>query len=726
MRSTVRYPDAPRLDAADEFHGEVVADPYRWLENPADPRTRAWTAAQEELFACERARWADLPAWHATLAELSRVPLSSPPRPRGDRMFVNRREPGADHPVLVVRTGETERVLVSPLALDPGGGTVLEAWHPSLEGGLLAYQLSSGGTEDSLLRVLDVATGAVVDGPVDRVRRTPVAWLPGGGAFYYVRRLPPELNPGEERYHRRVYLHRVGTGPGEDALVFGEGQDKTRFYTVAVTPDGRWLSVSATTGTGPATDLWLADLSDGALDRPRFRPVQQGTGARSALRMAPGTAPGDPLWLRTDHDAPRGRVVVATPADPSPARWRTLIPERPDAVLEDFVPLTGDGLPRPLALVSWTRHAVSEITVHDLADGRELATVPLPGSGTVGAISTRPGGGHEAWFGYSDHTTSPVNLRYDARAGAVEPWPRPAGPRWSARVRTSHVTFPSKDGTPVRMFVLSSRGVPDRPRPAIVTGYGGFGVSMSPGYMPQALAWIEAGGVYAVACVRGGGEEGETWHHAGTGPRKQNVFDDLDAATDHLIERGWTAPGMIGVTGESNGGLLAGAALTQHPEKYGAVVCVAPLLDMLGYERHGMGPSWRPEYGSVADPEDFAVLRAYSPYHRVREGVRYPPVLFAAAEGDTRVDPSHSRKMCALLQHASTGPGPVLLRVERDVGHGARAASRTTALLADAFAFLARHLGLATPAVAAPAAATAAGSTARAATVPASAGTTPA
>jgi prolyl oligopeptidase len=203
--------------------------------------------------------------------------------------------------------------------------------------------------------------------------------------------------------------------------------------------------------------------------------------------------------------------------------------------------------------------------------------------------------------------------------------------------------------------------------------------------------------VFAVACVRGGGEEGEQWHRAGTGPRKQNVFDDFDAAAGFLVEQGWTAPGMLAAVGESNGGLLAGAALTQHPDKYGAVVCIAPLMDMLGYERLGMGPSWRPEYGSVTDPEGFAVLRAYSPYHRVRKGVRYPPVLLAAAGGDTRVDPAHSRKMCALLQHASTGPGPVLLRLERDVGHGVRAVSRTNALMADVFAFLARHLGLSAP-----------------------------
>ncbi|MEV7801976.1 prolyl oligopeptidase family serine peptidase [Microbispora sp. NPDC088329] len=699
--TAARYPDAPRSDAAEEFHGTRVADPYRVLEDPGDERTLAWIAAQEALFRRERDGWRHLPAWHAELVRLSGVPLSSPPRPRGRRVFFLRREPGEEQPTLWVSEAGAVRALVSPAAIDPGGRTVLEAWHPSVEGDLVAYQLSTGGTEESLLRVLDVATGAVVDGPTDRMRRSPVAWLPGGRAFYYVRRLPPELNPGEERYHRRVYLHRVGSDSAEDVVVFGDGREKTSFYTVAATPDGRWLTVTATVGTDPATEVWLADLSGGPLERPALRPVQVGTPARGALRIAPATGPDDPLWLHTGHEASRGRVVVTTAADPGPATWRTLVAGRPDAVLADFVPLTGPELPRPLALVRWTRHAVSEITVHDLADGRELGSVPLPGNGEAGPFSVRAEAGHEAWFTYCDHATPPVVLRYDARTGATgAEWPDPSVPR--PAVTTSHVTFTSHDGTPVRMFVLSPatspHGEPGRPRPAILTGYGGFGVPMSPGYMPHALAWVRSGGVFAVACLRGGGEEGEEWHQAGTGVRKQRVFDDFDAAADHLFARGWTSPGLLGVMGESNGGLLAGAALTQHPEKYAAVVCVAPLLDMLAYERLGMGPSWRAEYGSVRDPDEFRALLAYSPYHAVRPGVRYPPVLFAVADADTRVDPCHSRKMCAMLQHASAGPGPVLYRLERDVGHGARAASRKAALLADVIAFFSAHLGLEPPA----------------------------
>jgi prolyl oligopeptidase len=247
------------------------------------------------------------------------------------------------------------------------------------------------------------------------------------------------------------------------------------------------------------------------------------------------------------------------------------------------------------------------------------------------------------------------------------------------------------------MFIVAPSGVPDRPRPTILTGYGGFGASMVSAYLPEALAWAKAGGVYAAACLRGGREEGEQWHQDGRGPHKQNVFDDFDAAADHLVRTGWTTPGRLGILGRSNGGLLVGATVTQHPEKYGAVVCLAPLLDMVRYERSGMGPSWVPEYGSAEDPEQLSTLLAYSPYHRVEPGIAYPPVLLGVADGDTRVDPLHARKMCAALQFASSGPGPVVLRAEHGVGHGMRSLSSSVALQADCLAFLATHLGLAAP-----------------------------
>jgi prolyl oligopeptidase len=309
----------------------------------------------------------------------------------------------------------------------------------------------------------------------------------------------------------------------------------------------------------------------------------------------------------------------------------------------------------------------------------------------------RPEGGHEAWFAYTDYVTPLQVLHYDALTGQVRPWAGPGQARAHAGVSVCQQAFQSRDGTTVRMFVVSPAGRPDRPRPAVLTGYGGFGASVTPRFSPQALAWVRAGGVWAVACVRGGREEGEEWHRAGRGALKQNTFDDFDAAADYLTAAGWTSREQLGALGGSAGGLLVGAALTQHPEKYAAVVCMSPLLDMARYERSGLGPSWVPEYGSADDPDQLRTLLAYSPYHHVTPGTAYPAALFTAFDADTRVDPLHARKMCAALQHASAGDGPVLLRFERGAGHGFRAVSRLVGLQADALAFLACQLGLPAP-----------------------------
>lgn len=696
-----------------------VPDPYRWLEDPEAASTLRWSAEQETLYEAERAAWPGLDRWEAEVAELNAVDRARSPKVRGGRVFWLRQDAGQEHPVLVVAEAGTgagtgaeagadsaERVLLDPSALDPSGRTVLDAWEPSLEGDLLACQVSRDGTEDSLLQVIDVATGKVVDGPVDRVRKSSIGWLPGGETFYYVRHLDPRLNPGEERYHRRVYLHRVGTAPDADALVFGEGREKTQFYSLSVTADGRWLGITATLGTGRGTDLYLADLFAGPLDRPLLRPVQEGMKAATRLHAVPGTGPWDRVWLRTDRDAARGRVVACRPADLrlGPDAWHEVIPERPDAVLTHLVVLSGPQLEHPLGLAAWTRNTVAEVTVHDLVEGRQVAKVPLPGTGAVGDFSAGPPGSHEAWFAYTDFVTPPRVLRFDARTYRVSRWERDAPDAAAVGgAVTRQVAFPSEDGTTVRMFVISPTGRPDVPRPALLTGYGGFGRTMSPRYRAQVLAWVRAGGVFAWAGLRGGGEEGEAWHRAGSGEHKQNTFDDFAAAADLLITAGWTEPGRLAAMGGSNGGLLVGAALTQQPEKYAAVVCMSPLLDMARYELSGLGPSWTPEYGSARDPAQLPTLLAYSPYHRVTPGTAYPAVLLTAADGDTRTDPLHARKMCAALQHASSGAGPVLLRLEHGVGHGDRAASRAASLQAECLAFLADQVGLPAPERPAPA-----------------------
>jgi prolyl oligopeptidase len=693
---TPQYPPAPRLDLTEDLFGHRVADPYRWLEDAGSAETSQWLAAEEELWAAYRAELPDRDRFAGRVHELMQVGAVGVPAWRGTARFYIRRDPGQEHGVLYVADDAGERALIDPVVIDPSGRTTLDGWQPDKEGRLLAYQLSSGGDEESLLLVMDVASGELVDGPIDRCRYSGVAWLPGGKAFYYVRRLPPEAVPdGESQYHRRLYLHVVGTAPETDALVFGEGMDKTTYYGASVSRDGRWLMLWASIGTAPREDVWLADLSASDPAAPAFTPVTVGLDAQTSLRAGRDGR----LYVFTDLDAPRGRICVADPAAPGPEGWRDLIPEDPSAVLRGFAILDNDDeLTRPVLVVSRTRHAVSEVTVHDLATGSRLATLGLPGIGSVGGIAERPEGGHEAWFGYTDYTTPPVVLRYDTTTGAVDTWATsPGSVSDPPAVRASQVTFQSADGTDVRMVLLEPGGegtVRSGEKSTVLYGYGGFDISMTPGYSPSILAWVEAGGVYAIAALRGGSEEGEEWHRAGMLDRKQNVFDDFHAAASWLVASGVTSAERLAAWGGSNGGLLVGAALTQWPSLFSAVVCSAPLLDMVRYERFGLGETWNTEYGSASSATELPWLLGYSPYHRVADGVAYPAVLFTVFTNDTRVHPLHAYKMCAALQHATSSSRPVLLRAEGQVGHGQRSVSLAAALAGDCLAFAAKETGL--------------------------------
>src|SRR5450631_3639146 len=458
-----RYPAARRPARTEDLLGHRVSDPYRWLEDPGSDQTRAWLGAEDELFRSHAAALPGVTALAERILELTGTGHIGVPVWRGARRFFTRRLPGEEHAVLcTVDPGAGDpadpgagRTLIDPVTIDPGGRTTLDGWQPDKEGRWLAYQLSEGGSEESLLRVIDVETSELVDGPIDRCRYSPIAWLPGGKAFYYTRRLPPDEVPaGEEQHHRRVYLHRVGSPADDDVLIFGAGRDKTTYYSAAVSRDGRWLTISAARGTEPRNDLWIADLTASDLATPALQPVQVGADARTGVRVGR-------LYVFTDAGAPRGRIAVADPARPGPEEWRDLVPSDPEAVLEGYAIL--DGGPRPVLLVVWTRHAISEITVHELATGERIGTVPLPGPGSVGGISERPEGGDEAWFAYTDNTTPVTVLRYDAGTDQTQVWARPPGAVDTPAVTARQIAYRSDDGTEVRMLVVSGDGAPGGP-----------------------------------------------------------------------------------------------------------------------------------------------------------------------------------------------------------------------------------------------------------------------
>ena len=686
------YPDALRLPLVETLHGHDVSDPYRWLEDAADPRTEAWSQAQDTLFTEARETWSGKEHVRRRVADLVGAGIVTAPVWRGDRQFVMRRTAEQEHAVLIVIEADgSESTLIDPIELDATGATTLDTWQPSKEGHLLAYQLSEGGTEESVLRVMDVATGEIIDGPIDRARYSPVAWLPGGKAYYYVRRLAAtEVPDGEAQFHRRVWLHNVGTDPETDTRVFGDGLDATNYYGVTVSRDGRWLSITAAAGTEPRNDLWVADISASPPESPDLITVQEDVDAQTSLHFGRDGL----IYAYTNAGAPRGRILVTEPGTWSLDTWRELIPEDPEAVLEGWAVLDGDAMPAPALLVVRSHHAVGRIHRHDLRSGAETGTVPMPGLGTVAGISDRPEGGHEAWFGYTDHITPASVYHYDGLTDSTTQWASAPGSVDVPPVSSEQVVYPSKDGTEIRMFVIRRSDADGGPAPTILNGYGGFGVPLTPAYSATILAWVEAGGVYVVANLRGGGEEGEEWHRAGMRETKQNVFDDFHAAAEWLVVNGVTTTGQLTISGGSNGGLLVGAALTQRPDLYAAVICAAPLLDMVRYEEYGLGPTWSDEYGSAADANELPWLLAYSPYHHVTEGTDYPATLFTIFDGDTRVDPLHGRKMAAALQHATSSTAPILVRREADVGHGARAVTRAVELSVDTLTFAADQTGL--------------------------------
>ncbi|MDP4013708.1 MAG: prolyl oligopeptidase family serine peptidase [Candidatus Nanopelagicales bacterium] len=693
------YPAAQRLDLRDLVHTDQVPDPYRWLESaepdePADWASwrTAWLAGQRDLYDSHRSRWAGEAGFASAVSALLMGGYEGLPTWRGDRYFVMRREPGQQFGVLyVVEADGSERVLIDPIAIDPAGTTTLDDFQPSWEGNRIAYLMSEAGTEESELRVLDVASGEVIDGPIDRARFSPIGWLPGEEQFYYVRRLDPAgLPPGERQFHRRVRLHRIGRDPDQDPEIFGTGMLATNYYSASVTRDGRWLVVDCSEGTAPRNDVYLADLSRSSPEEPDLLPLVIGRDAMTSITIRPDNR----MFIWTDFEAPRGQLMLGAALSPEPGTWTPLIPEEPDSVLESLRVVDGPDRHDQYLVLQRTRHSIGELALHDSATGERVRALDVPGLGTLTGPVTRPEGGTSCWYAYTDYVTPPRIFRYDVITGETTLWAEPPGDVRVPSVHTEQVTFQSGDGTDVRMYLISPSAKPLAPLPTLLYGYGGFGISLCPAFNPTALAWVQAGGVYAVANLRGGGEEGEDWHRAGMLANKQNVFDDFRAAARWLIDTGWTAPQRLCVSGGSNGGLLVGAALTQFPELLGAVICTAPLLDMIRYTTSSLGATWTTEYGDPTDPEQFGWLRSYSPYHHVEQRVDYPATLVMVFDNDTRTDPMHGRKMVAALQHATVSEDPILIRTETDVGHGVRSLDRSVAEVAESLAFAAHMTGL--------------------------------
>jgi prolyl oligopeptidase len=672
------YPPTRVEEVVEELHGESIVDPYRWLEDGDREDVRAWTEAQNALTERYLAGVTGRPLIRARLEQLLAIDALGAPAPAGGRYFYSRRRQRENQPILYVREsldGE-DRILLDPNALNPDGTTALDWYFPSVDGRMLAYGLSQDGSEDSVLHVMEVETGRTLPDRIAHTRAAEVAWLPDCSGFYYTRYPRSGAVPAaESQYHRAVYFHCLGSDPLDDRQVF-RPETKEHWPGVGISPDGRWLVITVAR-TFDQTDVYLQDLTSAG-------PLQSVVQGKPFSYQAEVVR--ERLYIRTNQDAPQYRLYLADPG--APARWREIVPPRTDAVLDGFL-VTRDAL-----ALSYLERASSRLRLADL-DGGTVRDIALPTIGSVFGWGADPDR-DELLYGFSSFTVPPSVYRVQPSTNGQQLWQRVEADLDPERFEVRQESYRSKDGTEVTMFLVHQKDlVRDGTNPTYLTGYGGFNIPMAPGFSRSLLAWLEQGGVVAVPNLRGGGEYGESWHQGGMLGTKQNTFDDFIAAAEYLIRERYTSPLRLAIAGGSNGGLLMGAALTQRPDLFRAVVIQVPLLDMLRYHRFLIARLWIPEYGSAESLEQFRWLRAYSPYHHVRDGAAYPAVLLATAESDTRVDPMHARKMTARLQAATGTDHPVLLRLEARAGHGAgKPVSKVLEELVDTWSFVAAELGV--------------------------------
>jgi len=674
------YPDSRSTGLVETLHGEPIADPYRWLEDGEAPETRLWTDRQNALTESYLAAVPAREQIRRRLGELLSIGVLGTPTPVRGRYFYLRREGRQNHPVLYWRHGldSADRVAVDPNALNEAGTTALDWFYPSEDGRLLAYGLSENGSEESVLHLLDLESGRHLPDRIPHMRAAALAWLPDASAFYYSRHpAQDEVPAGEEHYHRAIYLHRLGTDPADDPLVYRPAQ-KEYWPGVSLSPDGRWLLIEVAR-TFDQTDLYVRDLASGG----PLVPVAENLAATFEGEIAHGR-----LFIRTNLDAPTYRLYTADPEQPEREGWREIVGPRADAVLESAT-VAGHRL-----ALAYLERASSRLRLTDL-EGRTVQEVPLPALGSLFGVAAE-WDGQELFYGFSSYTVPPSVYRIDLSTGTSALWRRVEADIDPAQFEVRQVSYASRDGTAISMFLVHRAGLPlNGDNPTYLTGYGGFNISMTPSFSRSLLLWLEHGGVVAIPNIRGGGEYGEGWHQAGILASKQNSFDDFIGAAEWLIAQGYTRPERLAAAGGSNGGLLVGAVLTQRPDLFRAVLVQVPLLDMLRYHRFLIARLWIPEYGSADDPVQFRWLRDYSPYHRVREGVAYPAVLLATAESDTRVDPMHARKMAARLQAATSTDRPILLRLESRAGHGAgKPLSKVMDEVSDSWTFVFSELGV--------------------------------
>ena len=678
-------PKAEKRPLEETIQGVKIVDNYRWLEDGNNPDTQKWVA---EEMAYTQSVLDPLPgrdAIHKRLTELLSIGSLTQPEIGGKHYFYTRREGMQNQPVLYVREGVDgkDRVLVDANQLAADGTIALDWYQPSENGRYLAYGTSPSGSEMSTLHILETKTGNPLPDTIERTRACSIAWMHDNSGFYYTRYPKKgDVPEGQEMYNRHVFYHELGTDPATDPPIFGEGRDPEDWPSVSLDNDGRLLLISVSQGW-TKTELFLMDLKKGT-------PPTRITTGKNFLYS--GSVYNGRRYIVTNEDAPRYRVFMAEAGNYERDDWKEIIPQT-EAVLQ------GAALWGGKIFAQYEQNATSQLRLFDV-EGKVISDIHLPALGTVFG-SEGKWDRDEIFYGFLSFTVPPTVYRYDLKTGATTVWAKVDAPSIDpAAYEVQQEWYQSKDGTRVPMFIVHKKGLKkDGHNPTLLTGYGGFNISLTPSFSRTAYLWMEHGGIYAVANLRGGAEFGEDWHRAGMLGKKQNVFDDMIAGAEHLIAEKYTDKDHLAIQGGSNGGLLMGAMITQRPDLFRAVVCQVPLLDMLRYQNFQIAKLWIPEYGSADNPEQFKWLYAYSPYHHVKVGTEYPAILFMTADTDTRVDPMHAKKMAALMQdEAENGKSktrPILLRVESKAGHGAgKPVTKQIEEFTDVYSFLFWQLGV--------------------------------
>jgi prolyl oligopeptidase len=675
------YPKARTVDQVDDYHGLKVADPYRWLEDADSADTKAWVEEENKLTFGYLEEISYRSAIRDRLLKLWNYERFTVPEQQGGRYFYQHNTGLQNQNVLLVAESlnAEPRILLDPNTLSADGTVALSGTAISDDGKLLAYGTAASGSDWMEWHVRDVGTGKELPDSIKWVKFSGASWTKDGKGFFYSRYDEPKGTAlRDTNYFQKLYYHQVGTSQSEDKLVYERPDNKEMLFGGSVTDDGHYLVITVAQGTSPKTRLYYKDLT-----KPESEVVKLLDDFDAQYQFIDNDGPA--FWIQTDLDAARGKLIGIDTGHPEKSNWKTIVPEGNDKLEQSTVVDN-------LFLLSYLKDARTEVRVYD-RKGKQVRSVDLPGIGTANGFSGKRKD-KETFYAFTSFTSPTTIYRYDPSAGKSSIFKQPKVDFDAAKYETKQVFYSSKDGTRVPMFLTYKKGLKlDGENPTLLYAYGGFDISLTPSFSVPNVVWLEMGGIYAQANLRGGGEYGEEWHLAGTHAKKQNVFDDFIAAAEWLIANKYTSTPKLAIRGGSNGGLLVGACLAQRPDLYGATLPLVGVMDMLRFQKFTIGWAWTSDYGSSDNPEDFKALYAYSPLHNLKPGTKYPPTMIATADHDDRVVPGHSFKFAAMMQADQAGPAPVLIRIETKAGHGAgKPISKIIDQAADEWAFVAHNL----------------------------------